>query len=481
MLPRVTTKKADGNTGVVTPGPEGNLCIIAPAQKGGSAPATYTRPENASADYGVGMLAECGAYVMDVCGNPVLLIRATASTPGAYGTVVHVGAGSSVVTSHAATVPLDDYEALITFIAGGTIGVAGITYTYSLDAGKTNSAVQALGTSMTITIPNSGVEFDLAAGTILAGQTEACPITGPRMSSADLVAALEVLRVCGAPWDGILVVGLDATSTDVSALDLWLLAREAEGRFRFFAVNTRKKATDGTETEAAFLTAMTTAAASMSSIRGCVGSDGGALVSLRTGIRQYRPCALGLAARAMAIDISVEPALVSDGEIQGFQIADDRDNPFHHDEALYPGIDDQRLTVFRSFDRKPGAYIDNSNLISPPGSDFVYLPHARVMNKGLEIAWDLLTEKLSLGVQKDASAHITESDAQKLESMVDRAVARALDKRVSGSAFTIARDDDLSSNGPAVLTCTLEISALVYVKGFALTAKFVRSITIPTG
>jgi len=73
------------------------------------------------------------------------------------------------------------------------------------------------------------------------------------------------------PWRLCWWAGHDATATTVSTLDAWCSARECEGRFKGFIVNARQR-TAG-ESEATYLTAMTTAFASATSIRGCVGAD----------------------------------------------------------------------------------------------------------------------------------------------------------------------------------------------------------------
>jgi hypothetical protein len=98
--------------------------------------------------------------------------------------------------------PNDDYNSLqIAIVVGGTIGTTGITLTYSLDNGATVSAPQALGTATSFTVPNTGVAFAFAAGTVLAGQTETTACTGPRMSTTDVTNALEALRTSSQAWE----------------------------------------------------------------------------------------------------------------------------------------------------------------------------------------------------------------------------------------------------------------------------------------
>lgn len=479
MIPGVTITKSDGNTGVVKPSSEGILAIIAPCQTGTvNQPSSFTRQDLAITAFGYGMLTGCAAYNMAVAKKPVVLIRASAATAGANGTVARSGAGTSIVT--ATGVPLDDFDVVFTFKTGGTIGVAGITFTYSLDGGKNASGVTALGTANTYTIPNTGVIISLAAGTVLANQTESFKTTGPRMNSTNLTDALEALRTYGGAWESVLVAGADMDATMISALDLWLSLREAEGKYKTFVGNSVAR-TDA-QTEAQYATAMTTAFASASTIRGVVCSDAGYMTDIVRGIRQTRPVALGVAARGMSIDISRDAAYVADGPVSGYQITDDRGNPKYHDESLYPGLDDIRLTTLRSIYGREGAYVNNPLLLSPSGSDYVYWQHARVMNRACELTFEILTTELSRGVRKDKSTgYILEEDAQYIEGLVNAALDKELvtPGRCSAAAFVLNRTDDLSANSGATLNGELQLMALSYVKKFAVNSKFVKTISVP--
>lgn len=479
MLPTVSITKSDGNTGVVRPSEEGVLAIIAPCEKGtANQPASYSRQDLTLTDLGYGPLTDFASYVMSVAKRPVVLIRGTASTAATLSAVTHTGPGTSVVT--VSGTPLDDFEAEIVITLGGTIATGPISLKYSLDGGKSYSGIISLGTATSYTIPNSGVTFAFAAGSVLTGQREQTTATGARMTNANLVTALEALRTYGGAWDAILVGGLDAAAADVATLDAWLSTREGEGKFKTAVVNSLPRA-PGSQTEAQYATAMTTAWSAASSTRVVVCADAGYLQSLIRGVRTKRPVALGLAARGMLNDISRDCAFVADGPIAGFQIADDRGNPLFHDELLYPGLDDLRLTTLRSFYGRQGAYINNPLLISPSGSDYVFWQHARVMNKACDVTFQLLTARLSQGVRKDAATgFIKEEDAQELEALVNAELEKQLvtPGRVSAATFVLSRNDDLTSNAGATLTGEIQISALAYIKKFNLVSRFVKTISV---
>lgn len=482
MIPIVKVTKLDGNTGVAAPSSRGICAVIAPSSSGtANQPISVTKAGLALTTFGDGVLTEDAAYLLAQTGNPVVLVKGAASTAAAYSAVTLTGTGTSVVTA-GATAPVNDFPVIVTVVVGGTRGTDGITYTYSLDGGLTTSAIQALGTATAIVIPNTGVTLNLAAGTLIAGDVIKVTTTGPKMSVSDISTALEALRTSSLAWEGVLIDGHDAAAATVSALDTWLAAREAEGKYRLFVVNARLK-TAG-ESEAAYLTAMATAWNPVASIRGCVGADGGDLTSAVPG-RGYtlkKPTALGLMARAMRNGFGADPARVSDGPLGGFGLPDAGGNPKNHDEALYPGLDALRLVTLRTFDRRNGTFITNANAISSAGSDFVWIQHLRTMNRACELAFDVLVGQLSRGVNTSpkkgptGQVYIAEEDALRIEALVNQAL-NELRGQVQDLRFNLTRTDDIGSNGAAVLNGDVQLLALRYAKEFDVNASFVRSIT----
>lgn len=493
MIPGVRFTKSDGNTGVVKPSTTGILAIIAASAIGvANQPGTFAREADVFSAKGLGPLIEYGSYYMGNAGKPVLLITPTCSTAATYSAVDVTGVtGTSVVTA-GATAPLDEYDVTVIVKHGGTIGVAGITFIYTLD-GVTFSPLQALGTAVTITLNapvvnvSSGVGFALAAGTLIAGDTWKCTTTRAQMTNGDLITALEALRVTRLPWDAVLVDG-DFASANLTTLDTWLTNLESKGVFKHGYMNTRMKhlpAPTG-ETEAAFATAMGTLTASSSSIRVDVGTDGGDLPSLITGLVQRRPVSLGVATRKVSTPVGVDPAEKDLGPIPGFQIYDTNGNPKWHDEANFPGLDDLRLTTFRTWDDEAGVFINNARLLSPANSDYVYDQHAFCMNAACTLAYQGLKNQVSKSVRKQdpdpvtGAIYILEEDAAAIEETVNPPIAAALKGQVNAVKFILSRTDDFSSNLGATATGEVQVEELEYIKNFGITAKFVKSITVTT-
>jgi len=485
-LPSVTINKVQTNVGSAPASVAGVLAIIAGSQTGSqNLPASYSRSDTALSTFGYGPLVEYGAYVIDTANQPVVLLRSVQSQAATYGTITSNVTGTSVPTA-GATAPLEHYQVVVKIIAGGTIGVTGVTYQYALD-GSTFSGTQALGTLNTLTIPNSGVSFALSAGTLIAGDSWSVFTERALSTNADLGASLTALGNTRIAWEGVLIDGVFDTNT-VGVVDTFLAGIEGQGQFKFALHNTRfKNEPEPTaETEAAYTTAVTTLVTGQTSIRMCVGADGGHLPSPITGLNLKRPTSLALAARAMSIPIGRDPAYVADGPCPGFRVFDAAGNPLDHDENLFPNLDGLRVTTLRTFAAggPDGAYVTNANTIQATGGDFVYLQHIRVMNRACTIAWAQLTKQLSRGVSKNpkkdpntGAVTILESDASAIEALVNGQLQQALKGQVSQSLFSLSRTDDLSVI-PATVHALVSIVAKAYIKGYVVTSEFSKTLQI---
>jgi hypothetical protein len=113
-------------------------------------------------------------------------LRVTDTTKGAYGSVTHVGGGTSAVTGDATVKPTEDTPNLtLRVVTGGTIGVTGCVVQYAVD-GVRFCAPVALGTANTIAIANDcnalaqpfSAKLDFGAGTLVAGDTYTLACTG---------------------------------------------------------------------------------------------------------------------------------------------------------------------------------------------------------------------------------------------------------------------------------------------------------------
>lgn len=486
-LPAVSVSKNTFSTAQAPASTTGILAIIAASSTGtAGVPGGFSRSDLAVSAYGYGPLTDYAAYTMAVANEPVILQKSAASFPGTIGTITKtLGTGTSTVTDNASA-PYDTYNVQVTVLNGGTQGVAGITYTYSTDGGNTVSGAQALGVATTLTIPNTGVSFSIGAGTLASGATWQAYTTRPMLNDSDVTTALTALGLTRLPFEGVLLDCSAGVST-VGLVDTILSGWETRGIFKFAIFNSRFKTepSPATESEAAYATALGALFNNQTSIRICVGADGGHSASPITGWNLKRPTSLFLAARAMQIQIGEDAAFGGRGALTNVQIADSNSNPLDHDEDLFPNLDTLRLASMRSFapGGPQGTYMTNPNVISPSGSAFAYLQHVRTMNRACEIAWAVLTTQLSVGVRKNLKADpttntvtILEADAARIEALVNDALSQPMKGQVNAYKFTLSRTDDMNAV-PCNVTGLVELTALAYIKGFKVQAQFSKTIT----
>ena len=489
-VPNVKVKKNAFALAAIPPSVDGILAIFASSSIALPAIAGYGDPGILAAAAGSGTLPEYGALVMDAAGRSVVAGTPTTSVAATYSAITYTGTGT-LAPAAGATHPYEHYAVLVQFPTGGTVGVTGITFLASLDGGNTfinNGLPASLGTATTLTIPNSGVSFTLtAAQTIVAGDSFVCYTERPLMSDSDCTSALNALALARLAWEMVLL-DTNIGAATVGVVDTILAGWEAKGSFKIALLNTRWKnePSPATESEASYLTAMTTVVGSQVSQRLCVGTDGAHIPSPLTGYNLKRPSSIALAMQAMSVvpNIGTDPAYVGNGPVQGAQIADAKGNPLDHDEDLYPGLDDVGLVALRSFapGGPVGVYINNANVLSG-GSNIKYLQQLRVMNKACGICWSILSRILSLGVrttvnQQTGLTNIAEIDAQKIDELVNPAVSGALLGQVQTVLFATSRTDPLAQNAANIITATVEIVGFIYVKGFAVTVAFAKSISV---
>lgn len=449
--PAVTLTVLDGALGVLPPS-SGKLYAVVGAADAGplDTPQTFARVKDAQAVLQGGPLLEAGAHFIERYGRPVLFVRTGNTVDGSYpaeDATVQTGGGTSVVTVDEATTPNDDYEVLLAWVNGGTIGTTGITLRYSLDGGRTMSALIALGTANNYIIPGSGgIRVLFAAGTILAGQRNSFRATAPKWNNTELASALTALRNTKLAFEIVHVVGpIDSDAFD--AVELAIAGMHSIGKYVTWLGNTRMP--NLAESEATYLGAMTTALGSAkSSILGGVMSGACKLTSSVSGRKYRRPIAYAVAALEASVEEHVNTADVNVGRLVGVSIRDANGNPDEHDESINPGLDDGRFTVLRTWEGPEGIYVNRPRIFAPEGSDFQLVPHRRVMNLALA-AWRLyFIRRCNKPVFVDkATGFILEEEALEIEAgalAVARGVLMAKPK-ASDVLFTLGRSDNLLS------------------------------------
>lgn len=492
MLPRLTYGRSDGNTGSGRTAPIGIIAIIAACASGTAAqPTTATTKGQAIASFGHGELPELAAQIIAVGQKQVVLCKVAASTPGSYSALVTTGApGSSpsAITAGVST-PLDRFRVVVLFPVGGTVATNGIKYQVSLDGGASFGAAQALGTANSIAITDSlgyatGISLALGAGGIAAGEKVSFSTKGPKATLADLTPCIEALRTTGLNYEAILIGSVEADATMINGVRTAVNAYMGRGLSKRVIINVRPY-DFGVETAQDYLDALTIISnAGRIGTRVDVCAAGGYLASPIRGISMWRPTSLALAARIARISVGTDAAFVGDGPAEGFSIADANGNAVAWDESATPGLDDLGYVTLTTIARRAGCFIGNPRVFSPIGSDFVFDQHERSMCVAEERSFDFLTEELSSKKRKDpklgplGEVYLLESDVAELENRGTLDLRSVLKGEVDDVRLKLSRVDDVGANSGAIVTASVEISSLVYIKGFAVTTRFVRSFNV---
>src|SRR6185436_12786441 len=133
-------------------------------------------------------------------------------------------------------------------------------------------------------------------------------------------------------------------------------------------------------------------------------------------------------------------------------------------------LDDSRFTTLRTFDGRPGVYINNGRMFCPEGSDFTFVQFRRVMNIACENLVAYLTLRLSSPVKLNPkTGFIREDAAKELENGATQAMGNALmpKQRATSVAYKVSRTDNILST--FTITGEARIVPLGYVKFFSTT------------
>jgi hypothetical protein len=475
MIPAVTLTQLDGGLGIMSPTTGALPAVIGCSSSGTAAtPGTYTRIDDLKTAFGAGPLVEAAAMLIEITGKPVVCCKAATVTDGAQADLVKTGVtGLCVVTLTAGVKPIDEYDVRILIVTGGTVGVSGITYRWSLDGGRTYSPETALGTATKLAITDgtidTGVSFDLTSATLVAGDYWTCRTTPPTHDATTLLAATTALKNSSLEWDFCLLAD-PGTATNVAALDTWMTSLFNAGKDKAFLAGFRRPST--VETEATYLTAWGSAFGSVATTYGAVGYGYAKTRSSISGRIYKRSPAWSAAVRACQLYLGQDMAEVALGPLSGVTLGDSNGNPDDHDEYINPGGDAARGLTLRTIPGYAGAYICNPRMLHPTGSDFQYWQFRAVMNTACAITRQTLNGRLSKAIRLNAAGTILESEARDIEALVNAKLRAALTSIPSCSSvtFVLKRDDVVLST--QTLTGDVRIVPLAYPKQINVTLAF---------
>lgn len=480
--PAVTITELDGALGIL-PTTAGRLFAIVGVSSSGplDTPATFARVSDITAIYGDGPLVEAAAYYIEKYGRPVVIVRTGQTNPGSFpdgAVTVQTGTGTSVVTvDNVGTAPHDDYEFYFEVVTGGTIGIAGVTFRWSLDGGRTKSPVTALGVAALFIFPGSGgVQINFAVGTLVAGDTVTFGGNAPKWDTTEIGTALDALFASTVAWENAHVVG-DLTGADFDVIDPKFTGGATSGKYRGWMGHTRMPLTPlgVVETEAAYLIALSAIFDSKATVHGEICAGAAQTISSVSGRQYRRPTSFSIAALEQSVSEEINIADVNLGVVQGVSIRDANGNALHHDESLNPGLDDARFTVLRTWEGIQGVYVNRPRILSAAGSDFDLFTKRRVLNLAHGALRAYFIRRLNKPILVDAaSGFILESEALEIESGAIAAMRSVLlaKPKASGVQFVLSRTDNLLST--KTLNGTARVIPLAYPEFIDLEVGFLN-------
>lgn len=459
-VPSVVITELDGQIGALPDGQK--ILAMIGVSDGGTvnAPSAFGRKQDVIAAFVGGPLVEEAGHFIETTRLPVLCVKAAVTTAGTSDAVDSTGkTGTSAVTATGA--PNDDYDLMLTVVAGGTIGVTGITFTLSYDAGRTPGLVTALGTANTYAVPGAGsAGFAFGAGTLVAGDVIRLRTHAPNWSSTDLAAAIAAVNASALQWEIADIVGpIDGTAFDaIETAFAGMPEKDWIGSARM---------PNAGESEAAYLAALNGIFAARSTKVGSLCAGAAKTVS-GVSFRQYRrPARTTVATRIASISGELDAAEVDLGALPGIAIRTNGGNPDPdcHDEAVNPGLDDARFTTLRTIDGIPGVYINNPRIFSAPGSDFEFFQHRRIFIIAKQALRLYFIRRLSKPLLVDKNTgFILETEALEIESGAKAVLRSTLMAKPKASAIDVelSRTDNLLQTKR--LTVQARITPLAYPK-----------------
>lgn len=477
--PNVTVTELDGALGVLPPS-EGALYTVVGVSSAGVAdtPATFARVKDIVAAFGSGPMVEAACHYVERYGRPVVCVKTGQTTVGTASTISIVNPGTSVITRDATVVPIGDYEFVFRIVNAGTIGSAGITFQWSLDAGRNWSPVTALGVAVNFTVPADasptgsaapGIKIAFAAGTMLATTSCSFRTTAPQPNSAELASALLTLGNSIITWE-ILHLSCILDATLFAALEAKVASWKTAGKYHPWIGNTRPMLVTG-ETEAQYKTALDAIFSALSTVDGDICAGTVKMISSVSG-REYKvPFAYVYAAREASVSQEIDVAAVDLGPLP-CSIRDSNGNNDEHDESINPGLDDSGFTVARTWEGISGVYCNRPNIFSAAGSDFELMPQRRVLNLCHAALRRYFQRRLSKPVYVSATTgFILEAEALEIESGARSMMAAAvLPKKASAVQFALSRTDNLLST--KTMTGQARVVPLAYVEFISLDLGF---------
>jgi len=264
---------------------------------------------------------------------PAALYTLPSTTVSTYGTIDVTGkTGTSTVTVTAGTHPFGTYEAYLRVVVGGTIGTAGITFVWSLDAGRTESQVTALGAAVAYTIADGNVAFAFDTGTLVAGDIIRVRTIAPAPDASAITAAFTALAAASVQF-GILVCDFELTAASAALITAGKASLIAAGKRVTILTRARLPDAETSETNAAWNLDCAADYAAVYDSCMHVRASYGLLTDAMTGRQYLRSDLAQFAADLVRVSRSTWPDCPADQPMSNFKLINSAGATIGHDEG----------------------------------------------------------------------------------------------------------------------------------------------------
>lgn len=341
---------------------------------------TLLDDESVKEKLGVGPLAEACLDTVQVQGGTIIAIAAAASVAGTSTALTHTGTGQATFVKNGD--PNGEYDVILEITLGGALNQA--QYKVSLDGGDSWSQVKTVpvdgivdtGTGITITF-TAAVDPPTS---FVAGDTYTFKTTAPSMSNQDFLDAMDVVKNNNFVYEFIHVAG-------VAAAALWAVCGteadtlETEAIPTFFICETRN--IGDAETVDAYVQALITEKGQFAHDRVCVVAGRLELADLRG--RQQDKNAGGITAGIIGKSKIEESA----GKVRKYNLAPPAlaIKPDGINEGHLKQLNEAGFTICRTYNQYSGIYIEEANLMSIAGSDYIYVKDRRLADTAGRLAY----------------------------------------------------------------------------------------------
>lgn len=436
----------------------------------------FSSPNDVVDTLGQGPLSEDLCYHLAIAGAPVYGMRLTGSTAGAAGSVTKTAASTSTGTIAVAGAAYDAYDVKITIKVTGALGVA--EFVYSLDGGLTLSPQIIVPSGGTYAIPNTNLTLTFTAGVgpIIFEKNDLFTFTctAPGFSTTNLGTGITAFKLDNTAVSMGVLSGKFATGSAAATMAA-AVATHASSLFQVY--RPMRFIMDGGADNAA---TTKTAFAAFSSDRVAVCYDRQVCTSAKPIVGWGSPVSSvqrSVAARVAASLISTDAAWFAAGALPGV-------TSITHDEFRSELMDQKLFTTLRTHQGVSGYFVTNCRLMSPPGSDYEFIQHGRVMDVATSTAYLSMLQFLSSSVRTTNKGTIDPRDAARIEKTVKDALRAQLldpDNAQGTPGHVSALDAAVDLTNIIQVSKTLKIKIAIRPLGYVKTIDETLSFSINVG